>query len=187
MKRWLDRICRQIENLIALALAVMVVLVFGNVLLRYGFNSGITLSEEVSRWLFIWMTFLGAIVALREHGHLGVDMVVGRLPPLGKRICLVAGHLLMLFIVWLLFDGSVAQARINWDVTAPVTGAPMAIVYLSATVFAVCAAALLLLDLFRVLTGRLGDDQLVLVQESEEAVQLQQILGQVSAGTEKKT
>jgi TRAP-type C4-dicarboxylate transport system permease small subunit len=186
MERWLDRICGAIETLIALALAVMVVLVFGNVVLRYGFNSGITVSEEISRWLFIWMTFLGAVVALREHGHLGVDMVVQRLPPIGKKACLVVGHLLMLYIVWLLFVGSVAQARINWDVTAPVTGASMAIVYLAATVFAACAAGLLLLDLFKLLSGRLGDDELVLVQESEEAVQLQQILGD-SATAEKRT
>ena len=55
----------------------MVVMVFGNVVLRYGFNSGITVSEELSRWLFVWMTFLGAIVALRNarppgHRHAGV-------------------------------------------------------------------------------------------------------------------
>ena len=78
MNRWVDRACRVLEAVIASLLALMVVLVFGNVVLRYGFNSGITVSEEVSRWLFIWMTFLGAIVALREHGHLGVDMVVQR-------------------------------------------------------------------------------------------------------------
>ena len=65
----------------------MVVLVFGNVVLRYGFNSGITVSEEVSRWLFVWLTFLGAIVALKEHGHLGSDMLVARLPPRGKKRC----------------------------------------------------------------------------------------------------
>ena len=51
---------------IAVLLAVMVVLVFGNVVLRYGFNSGITVSEELSRWLFVWMTFLGAIVGLQR-------------------------------------------------------------------------------------------------------------------------
>jgi TRAP-type C4-dicarboxylate transport system permease small subunit len=56
---------------ITLCLAVMVVLVFDNVVLRYGFNLGITVSEEISRWLFVWLTFLGAIVAMREHGHLG--------------------------------------------------------------------------------------------------------------------
>lgn len=181
MNRWIDGACRGIEAVIAAMLAVMVVLVFGNVVLRYGFNSGITVSEEVSRWLFIWMTFLGAVVALREHGHLGVDMVVQRLPRGGKKACLLFGHVVMLYIVWLLFQGSVAQARINWDVTAPTTGASMAIVYASGIVFAVLAGLILLLDLYRMLSGQLADDELVMVQESEEAVQLQQILGEISA------
>jgi TRAP-type C4-dicarboxylate transport system permease small subunit len=180
MKALADRFFATLEALIALLLALMVVLVFGNVVLRYGFNSGITVSEEVSRWLFIWMTFLGAVVALKEHGHLGVDMVVQRLPKAGKKACLAIGHLVMLYVVWLLFQGSVAQARINWDVTAPTTGASMAIVYASGIVFAVLAAFILALDLFRLLTGRLSDEDLVMVQESEEAVQLQQILGDVS-------
>ncbi|MDM0050035.1 TRAP transporter small permease [Variovorax sp. J22R115] len=180
MNRWIDRCSTGIEAVIAFFLAVMVVLVFGNVVLRYGFNSGITVSEEVSRWLFIWVTFLGAVVALKEHGHLGVDMVVQRLPPLGKKICLALGHLVMLYIVWLLFQGSVAQARINWDVTAPVTGASMAVVYSSGIVFSVLAAFILALDLYRLLTGQIADKDLVMIQESEEAVQLQQILGEAS-------
>ncbi|MDM0075830.1 TRAP transporter small permease [Variovorax sp. J2P1-59] len=180
MNRWIDRCCTGIEAVIAFFLAVMVVLVFGNVVLRYGFNSGITVSEEVSRWLFIWVTFLGAVVALKEHGHLGVDMVVQKLPPLGKKICLALGHLIMLYIVWLLFQGSLAQARINWDVTAPVTGASMAVVYSSGIVFSVLAAFILALDLYRLLTGQIAEKDLVMVQESEEAVQLQQILGSAS-------
>jgi len=175
--RGVARLFAGIEALIALMLAVMVVLVFGNVVLRYGFNSGITVSEELSRWLFIWMTFLGAIVALREHGHLGVDMVVQHLPLWGKKACLIVGHALMLYMVWLLFQGSVAQTRINWDVTAPTTGASMAIVYSSGIVFSVLAAFILAADLWRLLCGQLSDAELVMVQESEEAVQLQQILG----------
>ena len=187
MNRWIDRCCTGIEASIAAALAVMVVLVFGNVVLRYGFNSGITVSEEVSRWLFIWMTFLGAVVALKQHAHLGIDMVVQKLPPAGKKICLAVGHVVMLHIVWLLFQGSVAQARINWDVTAPVTGASMAIVYGVAqvafqSVFSVLAGFILALDLLRLLTGRIAESELVMVQESEEAVQLQQILGSQGDG-----
>jgi TRAP-type transport system small permease protein len=176
MDRWVDGACRAVEALIAFMLAVMVLLVFGNVVLRYGFNSGITVSEEVSRWLFIWITFLGAIVALRERRHLGVDMVVAKLPPLGKKLCLAASYLLMLYMLWLLFQGSVAQTRINWDVEAPVTGASMAVVYTVGIVFAVCAAFILLLDLFRLLTGRLSDDELVGIQESEEAGVLAHVL-----------
>jgi TRAP-type C4-dicarboxylate transport system permease small subunit len=165
--RLIDGYCRALDSLIALALAIMVVLVFGNVVLRYGFNSGITVSEEVSRWLFLWMTFLGAVVALKEHAHLGSDMLVSRLPRIGKRICLIAGQLLMLYITWLVFKGSLDQTRINWDATAPVTGLPLAIVYASGVVFAVSAAVLLVRETWRALSGRATDAELVMVKEEE--------------------
>jgi len=172
MTRIFDGYCKVLDALIALALAIMVVLVFGNVVLRYAFNSGITVSEEVSRWLFVWVTFLGAVVAVKERGHLGTDFLVARLPVLGKKICLVVGHLLMLYATWLLFSGSLAQARINWDVEAPVTGASTAIFYASGIVFAVSAAVFLLSDLVRALTGQLSEEELVMVQESEDLAQL---------------
>ncbi|PXW94025.1 TRAP-type C4-dicarboxylate transport system permease small subunit [Sphaerotilus hippei] len=171
--RLLKHYCRALEVLIAACLAVMVVLVFGNVVLRYAFNSGITVSEEVARWLFVWLTFLGAIVALRERGHLGTDMLVGRLGPLGKKVCLVIGQVLMLYVTWLMATGSWAQAVINWDVQAPVTGASVAVFYAAGVVFAGSTGLILLLDLLRVLTGRLSDDDLVMVQESEDLAQVE--------------
>jgi TRAP-type C4-dicarboxylate transport system permease small subunit len=143
-------------------------MVFGNVVLRYGFNSGITVSEEVSRWLFVWMTFLGAIVAVREHGHLGTDMLIAKLPTWGKKLCLVVAHVLMLFASYLLLTGSWQQTLINWDVSAPTTGASVAIFYVVGVVFGVSAIVFLLYDLWRALSGRLGDAELVMVHESEE-------------------
>jgi TRAP-type C4-dicarboxylate transport system permease small subunit len=178
--RLIDGYCRLLEWTIALVLALMVVLVFGNVVLRYAFNSGITVSEEVSRWLFVWLTFLGAIVALKERGHLGSDMLVSRLPVLGKKICLIVGHLLMLYITWLLFSGSLAQARINWDVEAPVTGASVAIFYGAGVVFAVSAGVLLLRDTWRALTGQLSEAELVMVKESEEAGELEALQAELA-------
>ena len=175
-----DRCCTGIEAVITFFLAVMVVLVFGNVVLRYGFNSGITVSEEVSRWLFIWVTFLGAVVALKEHGHLGVDMVVQKLPPAGKKFCLAASHAVMLYIVWLLFQGSLAQAKINLDVQAPVTGAPVAIFYSAGIVFAIASGALLLYELWLARSGRLRDDELVMVKESEEAGELEALQAELA-------
>jgi TRAP-type C4-dicarboxylate transport system permease small subunit len=180
MAKILDGFCRVLELLMAAALAVMVVLVFGNVVLRYGFNSGITVSEEVSRWLFVWLTFLGAIVAMREHAHLGSDMLVSRLPVIGKKICLVVGHLLMLYITWLLFSGALAQARINLDVQAPVTGASMAILYSTGIVFAVAAALFLVHELWLVLTGQLSERELVMVKESEEQEELEALQAELT-------
>jgi TRAP-type transport system small permease protein len=73
----------------------------------------------------------------------------------------------------MLFTGSLAQVKINLDVQAPVTGAPMAVVYAAGIAFAVPAAALLLWQLWRTVSNRLGDDELVMVQESEDLAALQ--------------
>jgi TRAP-type C4-dicarboxylate transport system permease small subunit len=165
---FIDRCCRGINVLIALSLAIMVLLVFGNVVLRYAFNSGISVSEELARWLFVWITFLGAVVAVRERGHLGTDMLLAKLPPIAQRICLLISHGLMLFCTWLLFSGALAQARINLDVEAPVTGASMAIFYASGVVFAAASGLLLLLDAWRLVSGQIPDSELVRVTESED-------------------
>jgi TRAP-type transport system small permease protein len=169
---WLDAGGRVIDYAIALLLLAMVLMVFGNVVLRYLFNSGIAVSEELSRWAFVWLTFLGAIVALKDHGHLGTDMLVSRMPPMGKRVLLVVSILLMLWMTWLIFEGSLAQVKINLDVEAPVTGWSMAIVYAAGVVFAVPAGLLLLYELWRIATGRVRDEDLVMTQESEDLAHL---------------
>ena len=180
LDKLIDGICRLFSFLMVVCLALMVVMVFGNVVLRYAFNSGITVSEEVSRWLFVWLTFLGAIVALRHHDHLGTDMLVSKLPVIGRKACLVVGQLLMLFVCWLMFKGSLDQAIINWSVAAPVTGASVAIFYGAGVVFAVSAAVLIALDLWRAVTGQLRDDELVMVKESEEQSELEALQAELA-------
>ena len=171
--RWLGRYTRALDMLSGLCLAIMVVLVFGNVVLRYTANSGITVSEELSRWLFVWLTFMGAVVALREHGHLGTDVLVSRLPAAGKKICLVLAQVAMLYVSWLLLKGSWAQMVINADTEAPVTGASVGIFYASGVLMGGSAIAILLRDLLRRLFVPLSDNELVMVRESEELAALQ--------------
>lgn len=160
--------CRALSLLMVLGLALMVVLVFTNVVLRYAANSGIAVSEELSRWLFVWLTFLGGIVALHERAHLGTDTLVSRLPVAGKKVCLGAGHVLMLFICWLLFKGSLDQVRINWDSTSAAMEVSMALFYGCGLVFAVSGAVILLNDFWRLLSGQLSNDALVGIRESED-------------------
>jgi len=153
---------------IAAALAVMVVLVFGNVVLRYAFNSGITVSEELSRWLFVWLTFIGAIVAMRDRAHLGMDSVVSRLPLLGKKICFVVSNLLMLYVVWLFASGAWQQTIINMDNRAPATGLSSGLYYGIGVFFCVSAAAIIVYHLFQIVSGRMTEDELIQVRESED-------------------
>ena len=168
VNRWVHAYCRFLTAVIVALLAARVVLVFGNVVLRYVANSGITVSEELSRWFFVWMTFLGAVVGLQERAHLGTDLLIGRLGRSGKRVCLLISQLLMLWITWLIFQGSLAQTRISWDVEAPVSELSMAWLSGVGVVFAVLTAPMLLLDLWRTVTNQVTDADLVMVQESED-------------------
>ena len=169
MERLLDLYCRALKVAIALCLAVMVVLVFTNVVLRYIFNSGIATSEELSRWLLVWLTFLGAIVALREHAHLGVDSLIRALPPRGRLICFVTSYLLMLYADGLLLLGSWKQAVLTFGDSAPASGISVGLFfYASGIVFGVSAAVILLYALARALTGDASGDDLISVRESDE-------------------
>jgi len=163
----LDRYCRLLGIAMVACLAVMVVLVFGNVVMRYGFNSGFTLSEELSRWLFVWMTFLGAVVAVHERAHLGTDTLVSRLPVAGKKLCLGATYLLMLYLCWLLLRGAWQQTLINADATSAVMQVSMGILYASGVVFAVSAIVMLAGSLWRLLSGRMSEAELIGVHGDE--------------------
>jgi TRAP-type C4-dicarboxylate transport system permease small subunit len=163
---WLDRL---FSFLMVACLALMVVMVFGNVVLRYAFNSGITASEELSRWLFVWMTFLGSVVAMRRHTHLGSDALVSRLPLAGKKACFAAAHVLMLAMCVIMAKGAWEQVVINATSTSPVMQVSMAWFHSSALMFAVLAAAIIVFELFKLAMGRLDESDLVGVVESEEA------------------
>ena len=168
IQKLIDSYCKALSWLMVAGLALMVVLVFTNVVLRYAFNSGITVSEELSRWLFVWLTFLGAIVAMNEGAHLGTDTLVSRLSVRGKKAFLVIGHVLMLFICWLMFKGSLEQVKINWDTTSAAMETSMAIFYSCGVVFAVSGAVILLNHLWRLVTGQLSEEELIGIRESEE-------------------
>jgi TRAP-type C4-dicarboxylate transport system permease small subunit len=166
MHKLIDLYCRGLTVLMVVALAMMVLLVFGNVVLRYAFNSGITVSEEISRWLFVWLAFMGAVVALKNHNHLGTDVLVSRLPLAGKRVCRVVGLVAMLYVTGLLLSGAWAQMLINLDVRAPASGAPVAILYASGVLFSASGMVILLRDLWRTLSGQLSEREPIAVHDA---------------------
>lgn len=166
--RVIDSACRWLDWLAAAMLALMVVLVFGNVVLRYAFNSGISLSEELSRWLFVWITFIGAAVAFKERRHLGTDFLIAWLPRAGKKFCLALAYLLMLYACWLLFSGAWEQVKINWTTTSAVMEARVSYFYASGLFFAVFVALILLRDLLHLFSRELHDEELVMFRSSED-------------------
>jgi TRAP-type transport system small permease protein len=172
MAKLIDGYFLALKFLVALCLSGMVVLVFANVVLRYAFGEGITFSEEFSRWLFVWLTFFGAIVAMKEHTHLGMDSVIARLSVTGKKVAYVFSHLLMIMCVTLLLTGGWEQTLVNLETKAAATGLSVSLFYGIIMVFGVSAMCILLYDLFLVLSGRIAVDELIQVKESEDSVEL---------------
>jgi TRAP-type C4-dicarboxylate transport system permease small subunit len=162
-------------------LGVMVVLVFGNVVLRYVFDSGITVSEEISSWCLTWMTYTAGLIALRSHGHLGFDSLLKLFPPVMQRFCLALANLLMIAIMLMFLRGSWLQTVINLDNKAPASGLSMGALYGIGIVFSVIAIVILLGDLHGVVTGRLSD---ATSSEAKEALAEIAVHGQGDDGTQ---
>ena len=152
MKQLVPRLEHIAEWLMAVALAIMVVLVFGNVMLRYLFSTGFAAAEELARLMFVWLIFLGAILGLRHNGHLGVAMVQAKLPPALRRGCAILSHVLMLYGLWLFLSGSWSQSVIGMDTYSTVLRYPTAFMAASGVV---CSASMMLIvagNLWRIVT-----------------------------------
>ncbi|WP_245973961.1 TRAP transporter small permease [Bosea caraganae] len=156
-ERW---VLRALEAILVILLAGMVVMVFGNVVLRYLFNSGLDLSEELSRYFFVWLTYIGAVVVMRENGHLGVDTFVGTLGRNGRLVCMVLSDLIILICCVMLLDGTFKQHEINASSVAPVTGLSMSYVYGVLYFAGIGIGLITLARLYRALTGKLASYEL---------------------------
>jgi TRAP-type C4-dicarboxylate transport system permease small subunit len=156
------------NGLLAIALSVMCIIVFGNVVLRYLFNSGITWSEEVARYLFVWLVLLSSIMVLKDNGHLGVETVIKMLPKPLKRATYIVSNVIVLYILYLVVDGSWKMTVMNAHSYGPATGMPLSMIYGTGIVMGVGMALIAVFNLYRAVSGTVDIDILTRTQESEE-------------------
>lgn len=134
MKSLAIKLTKILEGLVVAILASMSCLVFLNVVLRYGFNSSINVTEEVSRYLFVWLAFLGAILAFKENQHVSVTMLTEKLSPFKRTLLSVFTDALMLFCCYLIVEGSWVQFQLNLHNLAPISGLPQGITFLASVI-----------------------------------------------------
>jgi TRAP-type transport system small permease protein len=155
-----DAFFKAMEFLLVLLLAAMVVMVFGNVMMRWFLNDGIQISEEMSRFCFVWLTFIGAVVVARENAHLGVDTFVQALGHKGRLVCLVLSDLLVLLCCVLFFWGTWQQAPLHATNVAPVSGMNMLLIFGVGFFTGAGIGWMTALRLYRALTGTLRPGEL---------------------------
>ncbi|NIY94763.1 TRAP transporter small permease [Salipiger sp. HF18] len=123
--RLIDYFFKALECALVVLLAGMTLMVFANVVLRYGFGSGIDVSEELSRFFFVWLIFIGAIVAMRRNMHMGFDLVVATVSAPVRRVLLTIANGAVLGVCILILVGTLQQFHVNATNIAPVTRMPM--------------------------------------------------------------
>lgn len=155
VKRLVHWYFKSLEVILVLCLGAMCIMVFGNVVLRHVFDSGINISEELSRFLFIWLTFLGAIVAMREGGHLGMDMLVHRLRGKALFAAVLVAQGLVLACCAVFLWGLMRQYALNVANIGLVTGISLGVVYSVAYLCAASIGVMTLVNIVRLLGGRI--------------------------------
>ncbi|NNE52538.1 MAG: TRAP transporter small permease [Sulfitobacter sp.] len=112
----LGRIVSEIEETaIAILLGLMTIITFINVVLRYGFNTGIIWGLEMVTFLFAWLVLFGISYAVKVTAHLGVDAVINLFSAGPRRVFAVIAGLVCVIYAGLLFKGA-------WDYWAPFAG-----------------------------------------------------------------
>ncbi|MET0334450.1 MAG: TRAP transporter small permease subunit [Rhizobacter sp.] len=142
---------RLADGAMAAALAVMALAVFINVVLRYGFGSGIAASEELSRLLFVWMVFIGATAAYPLGEHMAFTSLLRPLQSKPVALALMTRliHALVVVACVLVGWGAWQQVVVGLDSKSVVLGYPSWLLPLPALLCTAAIGVMALMDMVR--------------------------------------
>lgn len=127
-----EKLCPE-EWIIASTLAIMVITLFSQIVARFVFNASFVWSEELSRYLFVWLVFLGLGAVTLRHEHIVVDALTEKFPAAVRRALLQGSYVLLLLINVLLIVAAARMVYLLFDLgqESPALALPMWLVYLS--------------------------------------------------------
>ncbi len=147
--------CNRIVRLLLVSLsAVMVVTILLQVFLRYVLKSSLPWSEELSRYLMVWIGLMGASLALHEGRHVGVTLLMDRMPALPRRILTGLAFAVVGWFLWLMLAEGVRLLGNIWQQRSPAMNLPMVIPYAAIPLGAIFMMVQLLLAAAHLLAGR---------------------------------
>ena len=159
MKKLLDGYHRLLTRLMAATVAILIVPVTLQVVSRYtALIPSWIWTEELSRFLFIWMVMLGAMIGVRERTHFVVDVLPG-LPPRANALLEIVTNLFVLVLALVFVWWGIQFVRFGWDQTSELAELPMVYIFIAWPVAGVTWALFLgeaFIASFRVLAGKTG-------------------------------
>ena len=110
-------------------LVLMVVIVFANVVSRYYLHASLAWSEEVARFMLVWLVFIGSFLAYIHDEHLGLDILVAKMPPTMRKAVGFCTNMMILFALYAVMEGGYLLMRDNFDWLSSAAEIPQGYVY----------------------------------------------------------
>ncbi len=159
MQRLLSGLDWILDRITLLLLTALLLVVGGQIFSRYVLNHSLFWSEELARYLFIWLVFLSAAMVLRREGHIQVSFFVERLAPGLRRAIAILVDLLLLWFTATIFVQSIRLASMVWTVPTAAMEIPWTLVYLGIVLGMTAMVLVTLGALWRNLAGRSGENR----------------------------
>ncbi|GAB3191493.1 TRAP transporter small permease [Nesterenkonia suensis] len=167
IERFMQKLFRAIELLMVVFLVAMVVFVFLNMALRYLFDSGLVWSEEIARLCFIYLVYLGAVGAFRENRHLGMHVLLERVPRPAQKVLYTIVQLIIVWVMALLVIGS-------WDLVVQSMGDrwvatqyPRPLIYAIGLVTGLAIALMALMNILRLFVFKMSVEELLAIPDDD--------------------
>lgn len=129
MKAFMDRLFKLVDYFTGILTGLMIIFVFLNVVLRTLFNTGLTWSEELSRYLFVYVTYIGAVSAMYSNAHIGVDTLISRVPAKVQMLFYVTSQLIIAGLMGILIHGTTKMVSHNMAAKTAALGIPYPVLY----------------------------------------------------------
>ena len=173
MKKLLGPLFRGVEILMAFFLAVMITLVFLNVVLRYLFSTGFAWSEEIARLCFIYLVYLGSIGAMRDNQHLIIDSLLSRVPVMAQKTIYFLVQASIIWVMVILTQGSWQLVIQNLNDRWVATQYPIFLVYGVGVITGVAISIIALANLYRLFVLGMPVSELLKVFDDSAPEQMQ--------------
>lgn len=148
IEKWIDKLFKGIENVIAVFLGLMIFFTFLNVVLRQ-FNMGFAWSEEIARICFIYLVYLGSIIAARENRHLMFDTMIYKVPERAQKFLYVVIQGIIIWLMGVLATGAFQNAWKNRNDFWVATHFPIFMVHFAGVLLGVSVIIISLVNLYR--------------------------------------
>ena len=180
MNNLLNKFFKLVDYFTGILTGLMVIVVFLNVILRVIFNSGLTWSEEMARYLFVYVTYIGAISAMYSNGHLSVDTLISRLNKKAQLVLYIISQLIIAFLMIILIKGSISMVTLNINSYTAALGIPYSVLYFSGVLTGVCIAILSLKNIINAIKNRENISKIVTLQTLDEDIDLDEDIENLS-------